>query len=57
MKGLNQLEITGHDILGDVTVTTYADGRSVYVNYGFEDYAVGEDIVPARSYIVVGGDK
>ena len=57
MKGLNQLEITGHDILGDVTVTTYADGRSVYVNYGFEDYAVGEDIVPARRYIVVGGDK
>ncbi len=55
--GLNNIEITGHEILGDVTVTTYADGRSVYVNYGFEDLVIGEDTVPARSFIVVGGDK
>ncbi|MBR3928421.1 MAG: hypothetical protein IKJ65_05385 [Clostridia bacterium] len=57
MAGLNQTAITGHEILGDVTVTTYEDGRSVYVNYGFADYAVGDETVPARSYIVVGGDK
>ena len=57
MKGLNQIEIVDHEILGDVTVTTYADGRSVYVNYGFEEFTVGENTVPARGYIVVGGDK
>lgn len=57
MKGLNQIGITDHKILGDVTVTTYADGRSVYVNYGFEEFTVGENTVPARGYIVVGGDE
>lgn len=57
MAGLNRMQITGHEVLGEVTVTTYEDGRSVYVNYGFEDYTVGENTVPARGYIVVGGDK
>lgn len=57
MKGLNRTEIVGHEIQGDITVTTYADGRQVYVNYGFEDYAVENTVVPARSYIVTGGDK
>ncbi len=56
MEGLNQIEIVGHEVLGDVTVTTYEDGRSVYVNYGFEDYAVEDIVVPARDYIVTGGD-
>lgn len=56
MEGLNQIEIVGHEVLGDVTVTTYEDGRSVYVNYGFEDYAVEDTVVPARDYIVTGGD-
>lgn len=57
MAGLNRAEIVGHEVLGDVTVTTYEGGRSVYVNYGFEDYAVENTVVPARSYIVTGGDK
>ncbi|MBQ3079845.1 MAG: hypothetical protein IJC48_07610 [Clostridia bacterium] len=57
MKGLNQIEIVDHEILGDVTVTTYADGRSVYVNYGFEDCTVEKNVVPARSYFVAGGDR
>ncbi len=57
MEGLNQIEIVGHEVLGDVTVTTYEDGRSVYVNYGFEDCAVEDTVVPARGYIVTGGDK
>ncbi|MBQ4619482.1 MAG: hypothetical protein IJB25_06335 [Clostridia bacterium] len=57
MKGLNKAEIIGHEILGDVTVTTYEGDISVYVNYGFEDINVDGNTVPARSYIVVGGGK
>ena len=53
-KGLNQQRITGHEALTDhVTVTTYADGTRVYVNYGTEEYR-GETLVPARDYVIVG---
>lgn len=57
MAGLNQQRITGHEILtGEVKVTVYENGAKVYVNYGTEDYAAEGVTVPARSYIVTGGE-
>ena len=57
MAGLNQTAITGHDILTeDVTVTRYANGACVYVNYGANDYSADGITVPAYSYQVKGGD-
>lgn len=47
-------EMTGHDNLTNtVSVTEYADGTKVYVNYGYSAYEVGEVVVPARDYLVV----
>ncbi len=57
MTGLNQLRITGHEALeGNVNVTTYENGTKVYVNYG-DDPWTGEGVtVPARDYLVKGGE-
>jgi len=56
MTGLNQTAISGHDILSDgVTVTEYADGTKVYVNYTENDFEADGMTVPARSYQVKGG--
>lgn len=58
MAGLNRQTITGHDVIATgVTVTTYANGAQVYVNYGMEDYAADGLTVPARSYVVTGGES
>lgn len=48
-------EITGHEVLGEnLACTTYADGTSVYVNYGYENAAAPSGVtVPARDYKVV----
>ena len=47
-------EMTGHDNINDyVSVTEYADGTRVYVNYGYTDYAGDGITVPARDYKVV----
>ena len=57
MAGLNSIRMTGHEELAeDVSVTKYADGRLVYVNYGYEPYAADGVEVPARSYLVTGGN-
>ena len=55
MAGLNRQRIIGHMILPmDVTMTVYADGTKVYVNYGIHDYILDDGTaVPARDYIVV----
>jgi len=47
-------EMTGHDNLtSDVSLTEYADGTSVYVNYGYSDYVTDNGVkVPARDYVV-----
>ncbi len=46
-------EMTGHDNLtADVSVTEYADGTKVYVNYGYAEYSEGGVTVPARDYVV-----
>jgi len=53
MAGLNRTAITGHEILADgVTVTRYADGTSVYVNYTERDAEAAGMHIPARSYQV-----
>ena len=57
MAGLNSLEITDHARLTPtVSVTTYENGAKVYVNYDTEDYLADGVKVPARSYIVEGGE-
>ena len=57
MQGLNSQRITGHERLAEeVTVTEYADGTKVYVNYGSEDYQSGALKVTARDYLVERGN-
>ena len=56
MAGLNKQTIVDHDQLtGEVSVTTYANGTKVYVNYSSADYKEGDVEVPARDYVVVRG--
>ncbi len=58
MAGLNQLAITRHEALAhNVTLTGYENGTLVYVNYSSSDYVQGAVKVPARSYLVVGGEQ
>lgn len=58
MAGLNRTRITGHEnITSDVSVTTYANGTQVWVNYGTTDYRAGGNVIPARSYLVTGGES
>ena len=54
--GIRDQAMTGHtQIARDVFLSRYGD-FAVYVNYGSEDAAVPEGIVPARSYLPVKGD-
>ena len=56
MVGLNQQRIVAHEKLTTyVTVTGYADGTKVYVNYGSEPYAENGVSIPARDYTVERG--
>ena len=58
MAGLNRTTITNHEVVtSDVAVTIYANGTQVWVNYGTVDYDAGTVVVPARSYIVTGGES
>ncbi len=57
MAGLNRQAITGHDQLSkEVSVTEYADGTKVYVNYSNRDYKDGGTVIPARDYKVERGN-
>ncbi len=50
------MEITDHSYLTEnVTVTEYADGTRVYVNYSKKPYTVDGVSVPAEDFAVVGG--
>ena len=40
-----------------VQVTTNEGGRQVLVNYTEADFRLGGVTVPARSYLVTGGDQ
>ena len=56
MAGLNTQEMTNHEQLADgVSVTEYADGTKVYVNYNDYEYRGGSVRVPARDYLVKRG--
>lgn len=58
LKGLNSQRIVDHMILdANNRVTVYENGTKVYVNYGTEDYAAGAVLVPARGYVVEGGER
>ena len=48
-------EMTGHENLTeDLSVTEYADGTKVYVNYGYSDAQTPDGVtVPARDYLTV----
>ena len=57
-RGLNRQRIAAHERLAEeVTLTTYADGTKVYVNYGSADYRQGTVSVPAREYLVERGKE
>ena len=56
MAGLNKQEITDHRKLTDgVSMTVYADGTVVYVNYTEDKYKDGSLTIPARDYLVKRG--
>ena len=58
MAGLNGQRIVDHMILdANNRLTVYENGAKVYVNYGTEDYVAGAVLVPARSYVVEGGER
>ncbi len=58
MAGLNRTAITGHIVLPlEVSMTEYADGTRVYVNYGDRDYTLPDGrTIPARDYAVLRDD-
>lgn len=57
MAGLNRQIIVDHDQLSEeVSVTTYADGTKVYVNYSNRDYRKNGVKIPARDYLVERGN-
>lgn len=57
-RGLNGQRIIGHaELAKGVRVTEYEGGAKVYVNYNDEDFRQGGVNVPARSYLVLGGEK
>ena len=56
MAGLNNIRITGHEIITDeVHVTIFEDGTRVYVNYSGKDCKEGTLTIPARDYLVERG--
>ena len=38
-------------------LTVNENGAKVYVKYGTEDYQAGDVLVPARGYVVEGGER
>ena len=57
LSGIFNQEMTGHERVGNVTITTYANGTRVYVNFGYTDAAVDGITVPARSCSATGGEQ
>ena len=49
----NQEMVDHQNLSGTLSVTTYADGTKVYVNYDFEDVTADGQTIPARDYLVV----
>ena len=58
MAGLNRARIVGHEQPAPgIAVTEFEGGRRVLVNYTAADYSLGGVTVPARGYLVTGGDQ
>ena len=52
MSGTFNQKMTGHNRIGDLTITEYENGARVYVNYGYQDAEADGVTIPARSYTV-----
>ncbi|MGN0794781.1 MAG: DUF5696 domain-containing protein [Aristaeellaceae bacterium] len=50
LGGTFNQRMTGHERVGNVTITEYENGVRVYVNYGYTDAEVDGVTIPARSY-------
>jgi len=58
MANVSGAKIINHEfITADITKTTYENGYSVYVNFGYQDYSKGGLSIKARSYDVVKENK
>ena len=57
MAGVIDSYISDHQYISDtVTVTTFDNGKKVYVNFGYVDYITEDGLkIPAREYKVTGG--
>ncbi len=55
MSGTFDQVIVEHTREGNVTITEYANGAKVYVNFGYEDAVVDGVAIPARDYATKGG--
>ena len=51
LSGTFNQEMVDHDRIGSVTMTEYANGVKVYVNFGYTDAEVDGMTIPARSYL------
>ena len=56
-QGLSSQTICDHRIEGDLRCTTYEDGTKVYVNYGWSDGTMDDNVIPARRWLVVRGGE
>ncbi len=53
MSGTFDQQMVGHERIGNVTVTEYANGTKVYVNFGYTEQTVDGMTLPARTYHTV----
>lgn len=53
MSGTFDQQMVGHERIGSVTVTEYANGTKVYVNFGYTEQTVDGMTLPARTYHTV----
>lgn len=56
-QGLSSQTICDHRIEGALRCTTYEDGTKVYVNYGWSDGTMDDNVIPARRWLVVRGGE
>lgn len=58
MNNVSSSKIINHEfITADITKTTYENGYSVYVNFGYQDYSKGGLELKARSFDVIKENK
>jgi len=58
LSGVWGEQLIKHEILTeDLVQVVYADGTTIYINYGSEEASADGVTVPAKDYVVVGGGK